>query len=454
MKQSNEHDDKLSALYRAHLAGTQIPAAVPSAASDASVLKLARDAVLASAASKTIVKQEKKAGWSAWLSKSWFGPGLAFATIASLSVVVVALMPKEELSIEREVASSSPGDSKKSVAAGGPTQDAKRESSTIASSVPRAETEPGPVTLPMTERDPAKPLPATTTSLSNAAAARTRAPAPTPPRAKTAADASFQERADRNPLASGASGASGGSGGSGSSARTRAPDPFPAAPSRSAIVSQSASRTESQPASQAASQPAPRSVPQPAAPLPAPSANAYRDERGLTRSAAAPAPAIVPAVSPAAAAPSPPSPPSPPSAAPAPVADAPRYEKPSLLTESTESRLQNHAGAEVPDSAPTYPNEARSSIPLPYTYTMPRKSREASATGALAGSAMAPAATAPGRGATAQLAAAQPRDPVEWVKAIQKLKTENKMDAVLKELADFRKQHPQYVLPDELRNLK
>ena len=448
MKQPNEHDDKLSALYRTHLAGTQIPAAAPSAASDALVLKMARDAVLASAANTTVVKQEKKAAWSAWLSKPWFGPGLAFATIASLSVVVVSLMPKEELSIEREVASSSPGDSKKSVAAGGPTQDAKRESSTIASSVPRAETEPGPVTLPMTERDPAKPLPATTASLSNAAAARTRAPAPTPPRAKTAADASFQERAERNPLASGASGASGGSGGSGGSARTREPNPFPAAPSRSAIVSQSASRTESQPASQAASQPAPRSVPQPAAPLPAPPANAYRDERGLTRSAAAPAPAIVPAVSPATAAPSPPS------AAPAPVAEAPRYEKPSLLTESTESRLANHAVAEVPDSAPTYPNEARSSIPLPYTYTMPRKSREASATGALAGSAMAPAATAPGRSATAQLAAAQPRDPVEWVKAIQKLKAENKMDAVLKELADFRKQHPQYVLPDELRNLK
>ena len=67
---------------------------------------------------------------------------------------------------------------------------------------------------------------------------------------------------------------------------------------------------------------------------------------------------------------------------------------------------------------------------------------------------MAPASTAPGRGVAAQLAAAHPRDPVEWVKAIQKLKTENKMDAVLKELADFRKQHPQYVLPDELRNLK
>lgn len=146
-----------------------------------------------------------------------------------------------------------------------------------------------------------------------------------------------------------------------------------------------------------------------------------------------------------------PAPQSPPPGPPA-SSETARYEKPSLQSEPAESRLQNQSVAEVPDSAPTYPNEARPSIPLPYTYTMPRKSRDAAA----AAGAGASGAAAPSRPqATPSLAAAAPSsDPAEWVKAIQKLRTEGKMEQVLKELAEFRKIHPQYALPEELRNLK
>ncbi|MBK9608122.1 MAG: hypothetical protein IPO58_17410 [Betaproteobacteria bacterium] len=141
---------------------------------------------------------------------------------------------------------------------------------------------------------------------------------------------------------------------------------------------------------------------------------------------------------------------------------APRLEKPSLQSAPVESRLlPGQAIPEVRDSAPTYPNEVQSSIPLPYTYATPRAAaRDAAAAGG-AGSSAGPAAgsvagSAAGRFAQPQqLAAAPPlRDPVEWIKAIQKLRAEGKSGQVLKELTEFRRQHPRYPLPDELKNLK
>ncbi|MBP8296950.1 MAG: hypothetical protein KAX84_12630 [Burkholderiales bacterium] len=141
---------------------------------------------------------------------------------------------------------------------------------------------------------------------------------------------------------------------------------------------------------------------------------------------------------------------------------APRLEKPSLQSAPVESRLlPSQAIPEVRDSAPTYPNEVQSSIPLPYTYATPRAAaRDAAASGG-AGYPAGPAAgaaagSAAGRVAPPQqLAAAAPRrDPVEWIKAIQKLRTEGKSEQVLKELIEFRRQHPRYQLPDELKNLK
>ena len=80
---------------------------------------------------------------------------------------------------------------------------------------------------------------------------------------------------------------------------------------------------------------------------------------------------------------------------------------------------------------------------------MPRKSRDTS------GSASAPRALEKASGSTPSLAAAAAhRDPVEWVKAILKLKNEGKTEQLTKELADFRKQYPQYVLPEELRQIR
>ncbi len=54
----------------------------------------------------------------------------------------------------------------------------------------------------------------------------------------------------------------------------------------------------------------------------------------------------------------------------------------------------------------------------------------------------------------ATMAAAPPlRAPVEWIKAIQKLRTEGKSEQVTKELTEFRRQYPLYPLPDELKQL-
>ncbi|MBK8742135.1 MAG: hypothetical protein IPM02_22705 [Betaproteobacteria bacterium] len=149
---------------------------------------------------------------------------------------------------------------------------------------------------------------------------------------------------------------------------------------------------------------------------------------------------------------------------------APRLEKPSLQSAPVESRLlPGQAIPEVRDSAPTYPNEVQSSIPLPYTYATPRAAaRDAAAAGGASSSAGSGAASSAGPAAgsvagsaagrfaqSQQLAAAPPlRDPVEWIKAIQKLRAEGKSGQVLKELTEFRRQHPRYPLPDELKNLK
>jgi hypothetical protein len=130
---------------------------------------------------------------------------------------------------------------------------------------------------------------------------------------------------------------------------------------------------------------------------------------------------------------------------------SPRPGKVSLLSEPTESRMNaNQPVAEVRDSAPTYPNEARPSIPLPYTYMTPRAARD-SAPGSMA----AASGSLSGRGASPQLAAAPPvREPAEWIKAIQKLRIEGKTEQVTKELAEFRRQYPSYVLPVELKLIK
>jgi hypothetical protein len=136
-----------------------------------------------------------------------------------------------------------------------------------------------------------------------------------------------------------------------------------------------------------------------------------------------------------------------------------RIEKPSNLPETSEPRANNQPLPEVRDSAPTYPNESRPSIPLPNTYLPPRQP---------AGSGSGPARQSAGMSLRKDEAAqkrafegppsmastaAPPRDPAEWIKIILKLRADGKTEQVVKELAEFRKQFPAYPLPDELKPL-
>jgi hypothetical protein len=124
-----------------------------------------------------------------------------------------------------------------------------------------------------------------------------------------------------------------------------------------------------------------------------------------------------------------------------------------LLSEPADSPMSAHQPLpEVRDSAPTYAHEAQPSAPHPNPYPAAAPARSAApgagaALGALAGGTSAPPATV-------NMAAAPPmRDPAEWIKAIQKLRTEGKTEQVTKELTEFRRQYPLHPLPDELKLL-
>ena len=386
----NMRDDRLSVLYRAHM-----PSAAPSPTSDGHVLQMAREA--AAVPKRATVT---RGGWRAWLAAPWFGPGLAFATVASLSVVVIALMPKDEMAVEKEVASS----------AAVPSSTASAPAATLA---------PGSASgSPSTSSNDA----ASTTALSSSSSSpRTNAP-----RAKAATN---NGRMTTNEISVAPRLASPPSDGDRATPAQVGPG-GPAEPMRRSIAAERNSL-----AATPALAPFVPSVSQaPAAPV---VANAFpaSPQRQLATAPAGAATAAVTAP-----------PPPPPAAA---VADSARPEKQSLQSETTESRTPAPI-AEVPDSAPTYPNESRSSIPLPYSYTMPRKSRDTSGLG------NAPRALEKvEKASTPSLAAAAAhRDPTEWVKAILKLKSEGKTEQLTKELTDFRKQYPQYVLPEELRQLK
>jgi hypothetical protein len=77
----------------------------------------------------------------------------------------------------------------------------------------------------------------------------------------------------------------------------------------------------------------------------------------------------------------------------------------------------------------------------------------ASAAGALSESG----ATLQGSGVTAAIASplavseAKERTPEKWLEDIRKLRTEGKMTEVDRELAEFRKRYPDYILPEDLR---
>jgi hypothetical protein len=139
----------------------------------------------------------------------------------------------------------------------------------------------------------------------------------------------------------------------------------------------------------------------------------------------------------------------------------PQYEKPSLITEPADARTSNAPLPEVRDSVPSYPNEVRSSIPLPGTYISPRAPARDSAQPGASGPAGRASAQARKEealqrrsfeGQTSMVSPAH-RDPAEWIRSIQKLRSEGKLEQVTKELAEFRKTFPAYVLPDDLKAL-
>jgi len=139
----------------------------------------------------------------------------------------------------------------------------------------------------------------------------------------------------------------------------------------------------------------------------------------------------------------------------------PHYEKPSLITEPADART-NAPLPEVRDSVPTYSNEVRSSIPLPNTYISPRAAARDSAQPGAGGAGGRTSGQSARKeealqrrsfeGQTSMVSPA-PRDPAEWIRAMQKLRTEGKLEQVTKELAEFRKTFPTYALPDDLKAL-
>ena len=138
----------------------------------------------------------------------------------------------------------------------------------------------------------------------------------------------------------------------------------------------------------------------------------------------------------------------------------------SLQSESTESRMDasNRPLPEVRDAAPTYPNEhPPSTLPLPLS-SRPRPADGGSVSKSVGVAAPAPALAQPSapRRAEAMMAqrapdaatAAMPmRNPDDWIKAIEKLRSEGKSEQAAKELVEFRRTYPLHPLPDALKAL-
>lgn len=139
----------------------------------------------------------------------------------------------------------------------------------------------------------------------------------------------------------------------------------------------------------------------------------------------------------------------------------------SLQSESTESRMDasNQPLPEVRDAAPTYPNEQPPSPLPPARSSRPPRPADAGSLSKSAPAASAPALGQPSapRRADAMMAQRAPqaaadaapplRNPDDWIKAIEKLRSEGKSEQVAKELADFRRAYPLHPLPDALKAL-
>ncbi|MEP6702940.1 MAG: hypothetical protein ABJB04_08100 [Betaproteobacteria bacterium] len=379
-------DPALSALYRAHRGDAH-----PGAVADRRIHALARAALVARpAAGAAPASRAAETGWRSWLNASWFKPGLAFATLASLSVVIVALMPRDDLDIERAEppATASPIAPK---TAGSPAAASAESAVTAISAAPPALAKAQTAASPSPAADAARAASrsdAMPTGRSNALLA-----------AKTKPEPALERKADATSSRNAAS-----------VFVAPQPNPFPAQASSARRASKAIEQGGAQ------------------------NRSADASTEGSAASAAAPQ----------------------------------RTEKPSLLSEPSDVRAGNQPLPEVRDSVPAYPNEFRSSIPLPGTYVLPprpqvRENAGAAAAGNIAGLVRSPAAAArkeeslqkrsfegpPSMASTAP----PPRDPAEWIKIILKLRAEGKTEQVTKELAEFRKLFPAYQLPDELKPL-
>ncbi len=509
-------DPALAALYKAHLGVDSADSTMPSAAADARIRALAHEAggvdavrrasaVIgappkpsaalnvapgrSNAGSAASPSMRARPGWQSWIAASWFKPSLAFATLASLSVVIVALMPREDIDIERP------------------------ESATTAAP-PAVATAPGAATAPAATTAPASP-PATgmakdsvssvapVQSPKATAEAQARKATPEAQAPKAIAEAQSPAAKDNAP------------------STTVAPTVPPAAPASAALRASASSREKESQARTAAESvrraPSAAEADSPSAAAktkPAPPARAAsrleEQSSGAASAATASAPASpqspalkqaqsssqAPARMPQSAPPPPPSPAATPAApAPnpfpaqatadrradkaelssnlaaggaaaetAPGAQRERQEKPSLQREPADFRAGNQPLPEVRDSVPAYPSEKRQSAAgaastAPKLQAAPRPEQGQSEAAAIAALARAQSAARRDEslqkrsyeGTTTQTS--PPRDPADWIKSILKLRAEGKSEQVLKELVEFRKHYPAYPLPDELKAL-
>ena len=455
-------DLRLSALYQEALGGH---VDMPSAEADRRVLMLAAGGVRPPRAAAPV-----ESAWRAWLHAQWFRPGLAFAAIASLSVVIVALMPKDDMSVERaeRLPAASPAPAASKIAPESPGAAATSSASPVAptssvvtqpqpqpSAAAAAAAQPSTAAALSADAGTAQP-PADKSRAQQSARADALGGADKEAPAKVTStpgslnqSAAVAARADtavaRNnktdeaprrapPMAESTNAGSASApvpfAASPPAAERERPDPFPA---QSSAQSPAPLRQRAESAPAASSFAPAASTVAPAAPAVAPASPSAADAAGNS--------AAAPVVTPPAAA----------------ERFGPRPGKASLQSESSESRLAaaNQPLPEVRDAAPTYANEPPPSTAPSSARTQRAGERETGAAGALPG---APAPQSAARGMLSKresdntlAAAAHVRNPYEWLKTIEKLRVDGKTEQVAKELAEFRRSYPLHPLPDALK---
>ena len=490
-------DAGLSALYAAHLGAAAPHPASPSSAVDERLRALARAGAPRAPRAPSAGPAPARAGWWSWLTGSWTRPGFAFAAIACVSAVIVALMPRESIDIDREAvpASAAPGPA--------PVPDAGRSQASAPNDRGEAKLQqPRNAEEPRSAQEARNASAAATRDASNqsgrvvsgntgdsALAKREAADAAaTAPLAKTIAPSASKPAMSRpnEPAGDFAAGPPAveqkerarakvaeapapmrpSAGGTGPAPITASPSsPAPALSSQpvpsQVAPSQSSQSQSSSSASQNAAVVAPQRTPSPslAAP-PSPASESVLAERmrapesrraetgpAATGLVAAPPPAAASATKPGSPAPN-----AFPGAALGGAARADKaaepYEKPSLITEPADSRAAAPL-PEVRDGVSTYSSEVPAAIPLPGG----APTRGEPPGGRAAAQATRKEAGALRRSFEGQTSAVSPahRDPAEWVRALQKLRSEGKLEQLAKELAEFRKTFPVYALPDDLK---